>query len=42
MPGNQARGGTVTVRARFDKLGELAATLAEAAGCACGSCTPPP
>jgi hypothetical protein len=32
MPGNQARGGTVTVRARFDKLGELAATLAEAAG----------
>jgi hypothetical protein len=32
MPGNQARGGTVTVRARFDKLGELAATLAEASG----------
>jgi len=32
MAGSQGRGGTVTIRARFDRLGELAAKLAEGAG----------
>lgn len=32
VPGTQDRGGTVTVRARFDNLGELAGKLAEGAG----------
>jgi hypothetical protein len=32
MPADQARGGTVTIRARFDRLGDLTGPLAEASG----------
>lgn len=32
MPADQARGGTITIRARFDRLGDLTPPLAEACG----------